>query len=48
MLDAKTWEEGALPAMGPKHRYQTYPSGKRDANLDSNFYFLKQDSTDGA
>jgi FG-GAP-like repeat len=46
MLDANTWEEGALPAMGPmlgifKHRYQTYPSGKRDSNLDSNFYPAK-------
>jgi FG-GAP-like repeat len=42
-LDAKTWEEGALPAMGPmlgifKHLYHNYPNGKRDPNLDSNFY----------
>lgn len=43
LLDAKTWEEGALPAMGPmlgifKHLYHNYPNGKRDPNLDSNFY----------
>jgi FG-GAP-like repeat len=42
-LDAKTWEEGALPAMGPflgifKHLYHNYPSGKNDKDLDSNFY----------
>lgn len=43
LLDAKTWEDGALPAMGPmlgifKHLYQNYPNGKKDPNLDSNFY----------
>ena len=43
MLDAKTWEEGALPAMGPfvgifKHLYHNYPNGRNDKDLDSNFY----------
>jgi FG-GAP-like repeat len=43
LLDAKTWEEGALPAMGPmlgifKHLYHNYPNGKRDPDLDSNYY----------
>ncbi len=42
-LDAKTWEEGVLPAMGPslgifKHLYHNYPSGRNDRDLDSNFY----------
>lgn len=42
-LDAKTWEEGVLPVMGPmlgvfKHLYHKYPSGRRDRNLDSNYY----------
>jgi hypothetical protein len=42
-LDAKTWEDGVLPAMGPmlgifKHLYHRYPNGKNDPNLDSNFY----------
>ena len=43
MLDAKTWEDGVLPAMGPmlgifSHFYINYPNGKRDSNLDSNYY----------
>ncbi len=43
MLDAKTWEEGALPAMGPflgifKHQFQNYPNGRSDKDLDTNFY----------
>ena len=43
MLDAKTWEEGVLPAMGPRlgifsHFYRNYPNAKRDTNLDSNYY----------
>src|SRR5205809_8022260 len=43
LLDAKTWEEGVLPAMGPnlgifKHLYHNYPNGKNDPDLDSNFY----------
>jgi FG-GAP-like repeat len=42
-LDAKTWEEGALPSMGPvlgifKHLYHNYPSGRNDKDLDSNYY----------
>lgn len=43
LLDAKSWDEGVLPNMGPmmgifRHQYQQYPSGKNDRNLDSNFY----------
>ena len=43
LLDAKTWEEGVLPVMGPylgifSHYFQKYPNAKRDLNLDSNFY----------
>ena len=43
LLDAKTWEEGILPAMGPRlgifsHFYRNYPNAKRDKNLDSNYY----------
>ena len=43
LLDAKTWEEGVLPVMGPmlgifSHFYRNYPNGKRDTNLDSNYY----------
>jgi len=42
-LDAKTWDEGVLPAMGPmlgifSHNFQRYPSAKNDRNLDTNFY----------
>ena len=43
LLDAKTWEDGVLPVMGPNlgifsHNFQKYPNAKRDTNLDSNFY----------
>jgi hypothetical protein len=43
LLDAKSWDEGVMPNMGPmlgifRHRYRQYPSGKNDRNLDSNFY----------
>lgn len=42
-LDADSWEEGVLPNMGPRlgvfhHTFKTYPSGRRDRYLDSNFY----------
>ena len=44
LLDAKHWEEGVLPAMGPRlgiFFYGTkgeYPSSKRDRNVDKNYY----------
>ena len=43
LLDAKSWDEGVLPNMGPflgifKHQFTQYPSGRNDRNLDSNFY----------
>jgi hypothetical protein len=43
LLDAKSWDEGVLPNMGPllgifRHQFQQYPSGKNDRLLDSNFY----------
>lgn len=43
LLDAKSWDEGVMPNMGPmlgifRHQYRQYPSGKNDRNLDSNFY----------
>lgn len=43
MLNAETWEKGVLPAMGPRlgifsWNYVSYPSHKRDMNLDKNFY----------
>lgn len=42
-LDSKSWEEGVLPAMGPRlgifsHQFTRYPSSAGDKNLDSNFY----------
>ena len=52
LLDAKTWEDGALPAMGPqlgifKHNFKAYPSGRYDENLGSNFYPSKPVVTPG-
>jgi hypothetical protein len=43
LLDAKSWDEGVLPNMGPmmgifRHQFMQYPSGKNDRFLDSNFY----------
>ena len=43
LLDAKTWEQGVLPNMGPRlgiFQYGTrvYPSSRHDLDLDSNFY----------
>jgi hypothetical protein len=43
LLDAKTWEAGVLPQMGPRlgifdHNGIQYPSSKNDPNLDKNFY----------
>lgn len=42
-LDAKTWEKGVLPAMGPRlgifsHNFQEYPSHKFDMSLDQAYY----------
>lgn len=42
LLDAKTWEEGVLPVMGPRlgifsHQFKRYQT-TRDKNPDSNFY----------
>lgn len=43
LLDAKTWEKGVLPVMGPRlgifqHNLQEYPSYKYDMSLDKNYY----------
>ena len=43
MLDAKTWEKGVLPHMGPllgvfEHNFQDYPSAKNDKFLVNTFY----------
>lgn len=43
LLNAKSWDEGVLPNMGPylgifRHQFHQYPSGKNDRYLDSNFY----------
>ncbi|NCI47115.1 FG-GAP repeat domain-containing protein [Sediminibacterium soli] len=42
-LDSKTWETGALPAMGPRlgifsYGFARYPSYKTDKDLPANFY----------
>ena len=46
LLDAKTWENGVLPSMGPHlgifyYGFKEYPSGRRDVNIDKNFYPAK-------
>lgn len=43
LLDAKTWEQGVLPSMGPRlgifyYGFQEYPSFKNDVNVDPGFY----------
>ncbi len=43
LLDTKSWEKGVLPNMGPRlgifrYGFETYPSDRRDRDLDSNFY----------
>lgn len=43
LADAKSWEEGILPEMGPRlgiffYGYDQYPSNKRDPNIDKNYY----------
>ncbi len=42
-LNARTWEEGVLPAMGPRfgifaYGFKKYPSYKNDKDLPHNFY----------
>lgn len=43
LLDSKNWEDGVLPAMGPRmgifyYGFKTYPSSRNDPNLPKNFY----------
>jgi hypothetical protein len=43
LLDAKTWEKGVLPYMGPflgifQHNFNRYPSSRYDRWLGNNFY----------
>ena len=43
LLDSKSWEEGVIPNMGPRlgifqYGYQSYPSYRRDRDLDTIFY----------
>ncbi|MGI8635390.1 MAG: FG-GAP repeat domain-containing protein, partial [Segetibacter sp.] len=43
LLDSKTWEQGVLPAMGPRlgifsWNYMKYPSSRNDINLEKGFY----------
>jgi hypothetical protein len=44
ILDAKHWEEGVLPAMGPRlgifyfSGFREYPSSRKDINVDRNYY----------
>jgi hypothetical protein len=42
-LDAKSWEEGVLPVMGPQlgifqHNFKSYPSSRNDKYLDGKIY----------
>src|SRR4029078_3722007 len=46
LLDAKNWENGVLPAMGPRfgifnHGFKEYPSNRHDMDLPGNFYPAK-------
>lgn len=43
LVDAKSWEKGVLPEMGPRlgifaHGFDMYPSYRNDKNVDRNFY----------
>ncbi|HKB44909.1 MAG TPA: VCBS repeat-containing protein [Chitinophagaceae bacterium] len=43
LLDTKNWENGVLPAMGPRlgifnYGLKEYPSSRHDMDLDKNFY----------
>ena len=47
LLDAKTWETGVLPAMGPRlgifaYGFQQYPSNIKDTNIGKDFYPSQQ------
>src|SRR5688572_28738645 len=47
LLDSKTWQEGVLPAMGPRlgifsYGFQQYPSYKNDPGVPPNHYPAKQ------
>ncbi len=42
-LDSRSWEQGVLPAMGPRlgifhFKFESYPNSLRDTNLSKNFY----------
>jgi len=46
LLDAKSWDVGVLPEMGPRlgifnHGFSLYPSYKNDKNVDKDFYPAK-------
>jgi hypothetical protein len=46
LLDAKNWENGVLPAMGPRlgifhHGFKEYPSSRYDMELEKGFYPAK-------
>jgi len=46
MLDAKSWEKGVLPMMGPRlgifnYGFTTYPSSRHDTNIGDSFYPAK-------
>src|SRR5438034_5142055 len=43
LVDAKTWENGVLPNMGPRlgifnYQFKTYPYNRFDRDLDSGYY----------
>lgn len=47
LLDARTWETGVLPAMGPRlgifaYGFNRYPSSIADSNIGKNFYPSQQ------
>jgi FG-GAP-like repeat len=47
LLDAKSWENGVLPGMGPRlgifnYGFTEYPSSRHDRNLDKGYYPSKQ------
>lgn len=47
LLDSKTWEEGALPAMGPNlgiffYGNRAYPSSEHDSNIGRKYYPAQQ------
>src|SRR5882762_865820 len=43
LLDARSWEKGVLPDMGPRlgifrHEFERYPTSMRDTNIGRGFY----------